>query len=112
MMQTRRGFLGLALCTAGGACLSRTGTVGDGESYSVALLGDTHFDSTDTKYYHSEYLFSTSKARDEAHLQEHVRNAEMWRERIPLSSSSWAISCRETATTPLRTAGCSMTPSV
>ena len=50
MMHTRRGFLGLALCTAGGACLSRTGTSGGGESYSVALLGDTHFDSTDTKY--------------------------------------------------------------
>ncbi len=83
MMQTRRGFLGLALCTAGGACLSRPGASGAGESYSVALLGDTHFDSTDTKYYHSEYLFSTSKTRYEAHLQEHVRNAEMWRERMP-----------------------------
>ena len=54
MMHTRRGFLGLALCTAGGACLSRAKPSGVGESYSVALLGDTHFDSTDTKYYHSE----------------------------------------------------------
>ena len=83
MMQTRRGFLGLALCTAGGACLSRTKPSGVGESYSVALLGDTHFDSTDTKYYHSEYLSSTTKARYEAHLKEHVRNAEMWRARLP-----------------------------
>ena len=83
MMQTRRGFLGLALCTAGGACLSQTKPSGGGESYSVALLGDTHFDSTDTKHYHSEYLFSTTPARYELHLKEHVRNAEMWRERMP-----------------------------
>lgn len=55
----------------------------DGGTYSVALLGDTHFDSTDTKKYHAEYLTDTSKARYELHLKEHVRNAAMWADRMP-----------------------------
>ena len=55
----------------------------DRGTYSVALLGDTHFDSTDTKKYHAEYLSDTSKARYELHLREHVRNADMWADRMP-----------------------------
>ena len=55
----------------------------DGGTYSVPLLGDTHFDSTDTKKYHAEYLTDTSKARYELHLKEHVRNAAMWADRMP-----------------------------
>ncbi len=68
-----------------------------GDSYSVTLLGDTHFDSTDTKFYHSDYLFSTSKARYEAHLKEHVRNAEMWRERMPALLKASAACVRSDA---------------
>ena len=52
-------------------------------SYSVALLGDTHFDSTDRKFYHANYTHSTTVKRYKLHLKEHVRNAEMWAKRMP-----------------------------
>ena len=84
MLTSRREFLSLAAGAVGGSLFNGCGnTAKVGESYSVALLGDAHFDSTDTKYYHSEYLSSTTEARYKAHLKEHVRNAEMWRERMP-----------------------------
>ena len=54
-----------------------------GRAYSVPILGDIHFDSPDPKFYHADYTHSTSKKRYEAHLAEHVRNAEMWKERLP-----------------------------
>ena len=95
---SRRSFLGLAGCAAGGVCVARAGVAHGGESYSVALLGDTHFDSTDTKHYHADYLFSTTKGRYEAHLKEHARNAEMWRERMPaLIRASAACMTHDTA---------------
>ena len=84
MTCSRRNFLGLASCALGTGflpgCLS---SVKDDGSYSVALLGDTHYDSPDTKFYHADYTHSTSKGRYEAHLKEHIRNAEMWKERMP-----------------------------
>ena len=52
-------------------------------TYSVPVLGDIHFDSPDSSFYHSDYTHSTSRERYEAHLAEHVRNAEMWKERLP-----------------------------
>ena len=54
-----------------------------GRSYSVPVLGDIHFDSPDPKFYHANYTHSTSQKRYKAHLAEHVRNAEMWKERVP-----------------------------
>lgn len=56
---------------------------GDGRGYSVALIGDTHFDSTDPLHYHRAYLSDTTEKRFKIHKAEHVRNAEMWRERMP-----------------------------
>ena len=84
MLTSRREFLSLAAGAVGGGLFCGCHSVGKvGETYSVALLGDTHFDSTDTKRYHSEYLSSTTEARYKAHLKEHVRNAKMWKERMP-----------------------------
>ena len=83
---TRRSFLGILAGTAGAGWFSGCGYLNpakEGATYSVALLGDTHFDSTDTKKYHAEYLTDTSKARYELHLKEHVRNANMWADRMP-----------------------------
>ncbi len=83
---SRRSFLGLMAGTAGAGWLSGCRSLNlakDASTYSVALLGDTHFDSTDTKKYHAEYLTDTSKARYELHLKEHVRNADMWADRMP-----------------------------
>lgn len=83
-MQTRRSFLKAAAAAASGAwlpgCLN---TAKNGRSYSVSILGDTHFDSTDPKFYHRDYTHSTTKKRYELHLSEHVRNAAMWAERMP-----------------------------
>ena len=83
---SRRSFLGLMAGTAGAGWLSGCRSLNlakDASTYSVALLGDTHFDSTDTKKYHAEYLTDTSMARYELHLKEHVRNADMWADRMP-----------------------------
>ena len=83
---SRRSFLGLMAGAAGAGWLSGCRILNplkDAGTYSVALLGDTHFDSTDTKKYHAEYLTDTSKARYELHLKEHVRNANMWADRMP-----------------------------
>ena len=83
MQLTRREFLCGAV--AGGAMLAlprplRAQGVG---SYSVPVLGDIHFDSPDPKFYHANYTHSTIETRYKAHLAEHVRNSEMWKERLP-----------------------------
>ena len=83
---SRRDFLGLMAGAAGTGWLSGCRILNpekDAGTYSVALLGDTHFDSTNTKKYHAEYVKDTSKARYELHLKEHVRNADMWADRMP-----------------------------
>ena len=81
---TRRSFIAGGAAAAGawlsGCARSQPAGV---RSYSVAVLGDIHFDSTDPKFYHRDYTHSTTKKRYEAHLKEHVRNAEMWKERMP-----------------------------
>ena len=87
-LATRRGFLrGAAACGAlCGVPASVAGTVGNatkGRSYSVAVLGDIHFDSPDKSRYHADYTHSTTQKRYKAHLKEHVRNADMWKERMP-----------------------------
>ena len=85
MELSRLSFLKLALGAGVGSlvpgCTAKP--KGGGSTYSVALLGDTHFDSTDAKFYHAKYLSSTTEKRYKAHLKEHVRNAAMWTERMP-----------------------------
>ena len=79
---SRRGFLlgGAAAVGAGGCGLFG---VQRPRSYSVSILGDIHFDSTDRARYHSRYTHSTTRERYENHLKEHVRNAAMWADRMP-----------------------------
>lgn len=50
-----------------------------GGSYSVAVLGDTHFDAEPASVYHSHYI--ESNRHSDAHRAEFRRNGEMWRER-------------------------------
>ena len=80
---SRRGFLlgGAAAVGTAGCC----GVFGASKPcrYSVSILGDIHFDSTDTRHYHSDYTHSTTRERYEGHLKEHVRNAGMWADRMP-----------------------------
>ena len=84
MSLSRREFLGGA---AAFAALPKFAALAEltskGRSYSVPVLGDIHFDSPDPKFYHANYTHSTSQKRYKAHLAEHVRNSEMWKERSP-----------------------------
>lgn len=92
-MMLRRSFLGFLTEAAGlGAvvcCASAAprraaeDTRRRGAGYSVALLGDTHYDSPDVAEYHSDYTSDTTEKRFKAHLKEHRRNARMWKERMP-----------------------------
>ena len=111
MLTSRRDFLSLAAGAVGGGlfCGCHKTSKG-GETYSVALLGDTHFDSTDTKYYHSEYLSSTTEARYKAHLKEHVRNAKMWQERMPSLLRASAACVRDDTALILQMGDLVMTP--
>ena len=84
MELTRREFIKGAAAFAAMPQLAAYGELAaKGRAYSVPILGDIHFDSPDPKFYHADYTHSTSKKRYEAHLAEHVRNAEMWKERLP-----------------------------
>ena len=51
----------------------------DAPEYSVAILGDTHFDAEPESFYHSRY-YETNKHAKIQH-KEFRRNGEMWRER-------------------------------
>ena len=74
-------LLGLALLLSGCA------TVGTAP-YSVAVLGDTHFDAESPDVYHSRCNEDMKKKR----FSEFQRNGEMWRERMPsLLAASGAI---------------------
>ena len=84
MSTSRRGFLsGAAAFAALPPFVASCNSAGKGRLYSVPVLGDIHFDSPDPKFYHTDYTHSTSQKRYEAHLAEHVRNSEMWKERLP-----------------------------
>ncbi len=77
----RRNFLKLsaaALPAFGGCAYLSKG----GERYSVAILGDTHFDTEPASVYHSHYK-NEGKAEWlwKVQRQEFARNGEMWRER-------------------------------
>ena len=51
-------------------------------SYSVVILGDTHYDAADPEKYHAGYALA-NKTREENHRKEFVRNGEMWEKRCP-----------------------------
>lgn len=80
MGHSRRDFIGGLLATGFAGCVKSTSR---GLSYSVPVLGDIHFDSTDTKFYHAKYTHSTTVERYKLHLAEHVRNARNWKDRMP-----------------------------
>jgi len=95
----RRDFLRMMAGAAGiGALPGCLCSDSDKRTYSIALLGDTHFDSTDPKFYHANYTHSTTEKRYKLHLKEHVRNAKMWAERMPsLIKASASVATKDTA---------------
>lgn len=79
---SRRGFLSGGIAALGMAGCKSPFSSGRCE-YSVPVLGDIHFDSTDARFYHAHYTHSTTEERYRNHLKEHVRNAGMWKSRLP-----------------------------
>ena len=79
----RRDFIAGGAASLGAWLAGCAGADAARGAYSVAVLGDTHFDSPDSKRYHANYTHSTTRQRYEGHLAEHVRNGEMWSDRMP-----------------------------
>lgn len=82
MKTTRRTFLtgcGTFGLSALSGCRSLNGASG---SYSISLLGDTHFDTAPQTVYHKGWKpSSVADARDRQ--REFARNAEIWSDRLP-----------------------------
>ena len=83
MELTRRDFIGSAAAAAGmplmsGCCLTGGACA---RKYSVAILGDTHYDAEPESVYHSHYDESNKWAK--VQHEEFRRNGEMWRTRCP-----------------------------
>lgn len=84
---TATGFLGLAVTdtlslaeVSGLACRKKLG--GKDSSYSVVILGDTHFDAEPVELYHSGYS-DPNPVREANHRKEIERNIAMWKDRCP-----------------------------
>ena len=92
---SRRAFFGQATAAS---LLSVTGClpVSGGDGYSVAILGDTHYDAEPESVYHSHYDESNKYAKIQH--GEFRRNGEMWRTRCPglLASSAELAHSRDT----------------
>ena len=90
---TRRTFIGGGLSAA--VCGCRAWTHDD--HYSVALLGDTHFDGRAPDVYHSGWIPRDERDREDR-AREFKRNAEMWESRLPsLIASAAAVRRDDTA---------------
>lgn len=92
-MTGRRDFI---MAAAGAACFPRcmAAPCGNGARYSVAILGDTHYDAEPESVYHSHYDESNKWAKIQH--AEFRRNGEMWRERcqrLLASSGELAHGC-------------------
>ena len=81
-METRRGFIiGVGAAAAELPLLAGCLSGGKARRYSVAILGDTHFDAEPATVYHSHY--DGTNKHSQTHHEEFARNGEMWRKRCP-----------------------------
>ena len=55
----------------------------DGDTYSVILLGDTHFDTLPHTVYHGPYLTAYKDKPSIPHMDEFKRNGNMWKTLCP-----------------------------
>ena len=78
-MMRRREFIG-GLAAAGGAgLLGGCRLFGRGNAYSVAVLGDTHYDAAPDSIYHAAFRIAyDGTGRHLARYREFARNAKMW----------------------------------
>ena len=75
----RREFLKGVAVSAAGAAFGGCRMFGEGESYSVSVLGDTHYDTAPDTVYHAGFrrLFDGTGGHP-SRYKEFVRNAKMW----------------------------------
>lgn len=79
------GLVGLGISPAASAAEALRGGKGKRPgkgSYSVVILGDTHYDTAPDTIYHTGYS-DPNPTREANHRKEFVRNAEMWEDRCP-----------------------------
>lgn len=91
----RRAFLKGCVFAGGAFALDAfaSAPLGSGGSYSVSVLGDTHYDAEPASVYHANYK-SSNPAQD-PRVAEFQRNGEMWRDRCRrLLASSVELSKR------------------
>lgn len=88
-MMDRRKFLKVSAVSAAGLALTDTlsplpamSKKQSDKSYSVVILGDTHYDTAPDIIYHTGYS-DPNPTREAAHRKEFVRNAQMWEDRCP-----------------------------
>ena len=78
----RRDFIKTLGAASVAGLASPRATAGDGGAYSVSILGDTHYDATERRVFHSKYRPEIPwKAR--VCEREFARNADMWQSRMP-----------------------------
>ena len=75
------GLAGLSLPAFPEAAFAKGGAASD-KSYSVVILGDTHYDAADPEVYHAGYT-DPKPEREAIHRKEFARNGKMWAERCP-----------------------------
>ena len=68
---------GLAGLTLPGGINLAMGPKNTDDSYSVVILGDTHYDAMDPELYHKGYELA-DKVREANHRKEFERNGQMW----------------------------------
>lgn len=81
----RREFLflvGAGLLSLSGATPAMASSRRRYGTYSVILLGDTHYDGASPDVYHSHYIAPSEKT-NASRQAEFARNGDMWRERCP-----------------------------
>ena len=86
---SRRDFIKSAGAFAGVFCLHGCASCRGDRRYSVAVLGDTHYDAEPESVYHSHYDESNKWAA--VQHEEFRRNGEMWRERCRRLLESSAV---------------------
>ena len=92
-MTGRREFIATAIVAAAGC---KVVSMNSTDAYSVAVLGDTHFDTEPSSVYHSNY--DLSNVHSKIQTQEFARNGEMWKERCPKLINASAKLAKESRT--------------
>ncbi len=79
---SRRSFITMAGFAAAGSLFAAKKS-NDPGVYSVAVLGDTHFDGVKPREYHRHYTAGGNAKAYKAHYAEFVRNGVMWKRFMP-----------------------------